>query len=334
MKLSDTFIADIKIILATARQQAYSAINASMVKAYWYLGKRIVEEEQQGKERASYGEGLLKELSVSLTGEFGKGFSYANLKNFRQFYLVFPELEKGYALRSELTWTHYRLIMRVENANARIYYLTECAHQNWSSRSLERNINSHYYERILSSHNNKDVESGSLLDKQAPSDFIKDPYVFEFLNIEQHHLVNERQLESALINNLQHFLLELGKGFSFIGRQFRISSETSHFYIDLVFYNYILKCFVLFDLKTGKLSHQDTGQMDMYIRMFDDLKRTEGDNPTIGIILCNEKDETVVKYSILNGNDQLFATKYSLYLPTEQELIAEIAREKKLISES
>ncbi len=333
MNMNALFIADIKNILATARRQAYSAINSSMVKAYWALGKRIVEEEQEGKERASYGDGLLKELSISLTTEFGKGFSYANLKNFRQFYLIFPDFEKGYALRSELTWTHYRLIMRVENPKARIYYLTECAHQNWPSRVLERNINSLYYERILSSPSKQELIKDFIIDEHIPSDFIKDPYVFEFLNIEQHHLVTERQLETTLINNLQYFLLELGKGFSFIGRQFRISTETSHYYIDLVFYNYILKCFVLFDLKTGKLSHQDTGQMDMYIRMFDDLKRTDGDNPTIGIILCNQKDETVVKYSILNGNEQLFATKYRLYLPTEQELIAEITREKKLISE-
>ena len=332
MQLSDLFIADIKAILAAARKQAYTAVNASMVKAYWHMGKRIVEEEQQGKERAVYGEGLLKELSVSLSEEFGKGFSYANLKNFRQFYLIFPEFEKGYALRSELTWTHYRLIMRVAHVNARTYYLTECANQNWSSRVLERNINSFYYERLLSSQNNNEIKDQASIVEQTPSDFIKDPYVFEFLNIDQNHLANERQLETALIDNLQQFLLELGKGFSFIGRQFRISSETTHFFIDLVFYNYILKCFVLFDLKTGKLSHQDTGQMDMYIRMFDDLKRTEGDNPTIGIILCSEKDETVVKYSILNGSEQLFATKYSLYLPTEQELIEEIAREKRLIA--
>ncbi len=200
--------------------------------------------------------------------------------------------------------------------------------------TLQRNINTFYYERLLSSQNKQEaLAHSSQLEKQSPADFIKDPYIFEFLNIPQPYTVSEQQIETALINNLQQFLLELGKGFSFVSMQFRISTETSHFFIDLVFYNYILKCFVLFDLKTGKLTHQDTGQMDMYIRMFDDLKRTEGDNPTIGIILCSEKEETVVKYSILSGNEQLFATRYRLYLPTEEELIAEIEREKLLISE-
>ncbi len=325
---------DIIKILATARHKAFTTVNIAMVQAYWHIGKRIVEEDQQGKERANYGDALLKELSISLTQELGKGFAYANLKNFRQFYLTFPDFGKGYALRSELAWTHYRLIMRVENPNARNYYLNECAEQNWSTRILERNINTFYYERILSTPNKQEaLQQSTTLEKQTPADFIKDPYVLEFLNIQQPYIATEYQIETALINNLQLFLLELGKGFSFVGRQFRISTETSHFYIDLVFYNYILKCFVLFDLKTNKLTHQDTGQMDMYIRMFDDLKRTETDNPTIGIILCAEKDETVVKYSILKENEHLFAAKYHIYLPTEKELIAEIEREKQLIKE-
>jgi len=350
MKIEQKFITDIKTLLAAARQKAYNAINFVMVEAYWNIGKRIVEEEQSGNERAGYGSFLIKELSKQLSGEFGKGFSEANLRNFRQFYLTFPNGEIRYAVRSELeesadvaipsslrkelTWTHYRLLMRVENVNARHYYLNEAADQTWSTRTLERNINTFYYERLLSSQNKHEaLQQPGQLEKQSPADFIKDPYIFEFLNIPQPFNITEQQIETALISNLQQFLLELGKGFSFVSRQFRISTETSHFYIDLVFYNYILKCFILFDLKTGKLTHQDTGQMDMYIRMFDDLKRTEGDNPTIGIILCSEKEETVVKYSILNGNEQLFATKYRLYLPTEQELIAEIEREKLLISE-
>lgn len=320
-------------MLQQARQQAYTAINSAMVEAYWNIGRRIVEEEQQGSQRAEYGEGLIKELSKPLTGEFGKGFSVASLENFRKFYLTFPDDEKSYALRRELSWTHYRLIMRVENPAAREYYLTEAATQNWSTRQLERNINSFYHERLLPSRRSTTLENQSALEKQTPHDFVKDPYVFEFLNIPEPTLASEKEIESALIENLQAFLLELGKGFSFMGRQFRISTETSHFYIDLVFYNYILKCFVLFDLKAGKLTHQDVGQMDMYVRMFDDLKRTEGDNPTIGIILCTEKEQTVVRYSILNDSDQLFATKYRLYLPSETELIAEIEREKRLIRE-
>ena len=305
-----------------------------MIEAYWQVGRRIVEEEQHGQHRAVYGEGLIKELSKALSIEFGKGFSIANLENFRKFYLTFPEDQISYALRRELTWTHYRLIMRVDNHKAREYYIKECAEQMWSSRTLERNINSFYYERLLSSQKSKDIKlQSNTTEKQKPEDFIKDPYIFEFLGIPEPMNTNERKIESALIHNLQRFLLELGRGFSFVERQFRISTETSHFYIDLVFYNYILKCFVLFDIKTTKLSHQDIGQMDMYVRMFDDLKRGNDDNPTIGIILCAEKDETVVKYSVMKENKQLFATKYKYYLPTEEELIREIEREKKLIAD-
>lgn len=326
-EITNNFVTEIKSILHSARVKAYSAINTAMVNAYWQMGKRIIEEEQQGKERATYGDKILVELSRVLTAEFGKGFSYANLRNFRQFYLTYPDAEICYALRSNLTWTHHRLIMRVENPDARNYYLKECDEQQWSSRVLERNINTFTYQRLLSTQSNLPRTNPII---PAPHEFIKDPYIFEFLNISQPSTASEKEIETALLNDLQKFLLELGKGFSFVARQFRISTETSHFYIDLVFYNYILKCFVLFDLKTTKLSHQDTGQMDMYIRMYDDLKKQANDNPTIGIILCAEKDETVVKYSILNDSNQLFATKYMPYLPTEQELIAEIEHQKLL----
>ncbi|MDP9082040.1 MAG: PDDEXK nuclease domain-containing protein [Bacteroidota bacterium] len=323
------YIEEIKAILLQARQKAYTTVNTAMVEAYWMIGKRIVDQEQHGENRAAYGENILKELSKSLTGTFGKGFSYSNLYNFRQFYLTYSEQDKFYTLCRKLTWSHNRLIMRVENIEARKYYLTEAAEQNWSVRTLERNIETFYYHRILSSGklSNK-LELSSLNEHQQPEDFIKDPYIFEFLNIQQPIDVKESAIETALIENLQQFLLELGKGFSFIGRQYRISTETDHFYIDLVFYNYLLKCFVLIDLKAGKLSHQHIGQMDMYRRLFDDLKKPEGDNPTIGIILCTEKSETVVKYSVINDNPRLFATKYMPYLPTEAELIAEIEREK------
>lgn len=330
-----SLIQDVVHILQSARQNAYRAVNTAMLEAYWQIGKRIVEEEQYGEIRAAYGEGIIKQLSKDLSREIGKGFSVANLENFRKFYLTFSDKRKSYAVRRELSWTHYRLIMRVEDSAARTYYENECADQMWSTRTLERNINSHYYQRLLSSQTRPETSiHNQSYDKTLSNDFIKDPYVFEFLNIPEPINALEQDIEKALIGNLQHFLLELGKGFSFVGRQFRISTETSHFYIDLVFYNYLLKCFVLFDLKTGKLSHQDTGQMDMYIRMFDDLKKQDDDNPTIGIILCTEKDETVVKYSILNDSKQLFATKYMLYLPTEEELIAEIEREKRAIENS
>jgi predicted nuclease of restriction endonuclease-like (RecB) superfamily len=330
--MDQAFVSDIKSILAEARRSGYRAINLAMVDAYWRVGKRIVEEEQRGEVRANYGERVIKALSKALSAEFGKGFSIANLKNFRQFYLTFPEAEKSYAVCSQLSWSHYRLIMRVENPEARAYYIREAANQNWSTRTLERHINTFYYERLLSSPNKQEIlQQSEVSEKTVSDDFIKDPYVFEFLNISEPYNIKETDIEASLIENLQDFLLELGKGFSFVGRQFRISTETSHFYIDLVFYNYILKCFVLFDLKTGKLTHQDIGQMDMYVRMFDDLKRIEGDNPTLGIILCTDKEETIVKYSILNDNEQLFASKYLAYLPTESELIIEIEREKRLL---
>ncbi|HAY3533834.1 PDDEXK nuclease domain-containing protein [Elizabethkingia anophelis] len=324
-----TYISEIRNILAQARMKAYQSVNSVMVEAYWLIGKRIVEEEQNGKKRAEYGEALLKNLSVALTKEFGKGFSSSNLRNFRQFYLTYSDPEICYTLCSKLTWSHNRLIMRIDSNAARNYYLKEASEQNWSVRILERHINTFYYERLLSTQNKEEtVQYSTGQNNDLARDFIKDPYVFEFLNIPEPISASENDIEAALIGNLQEFLLELGKGFSFIGRQFRISTETSHFYIDLVFYNYILKCFVLFDLKIAKLTHQDAGQMDMYIRMFDDLKKQPEDNPTIGIILCTEKDETVVKYSILNEHKQLFATKYLPYLPTEEELTAEIKREK------
>jgi predicted nuclease of restriction endonuclease-like (RecB) superfamily len=323
------YLHEIKLILETARGKAYQAINSSMVEAYWEIGKRIVLEEQNGKERANYGEQVLKELSKNLTAEFGKGFSYANLRNFRQFYLTYPDQEICYTVCSKLTWSHNRLIMRIDDQKVRQYYIKEAAEQQWSVRTLERNINTLYYQRLLSTRNLTPIIA-QVTDIQLPDIryFIKDPYVFEFLNIPEPNRFSEQVIETALIENLQIFLMELGKGFSFVGRQFRISSETEHFYVDLVFYNYILKCFVLFDLKIGKLTHQDIGQMDMYRRMFDDLKKPEGDLPTIGIILCTEKSETVVKYSIMNDTPQLFATKYMPYLPTEKELIDEIENEK------
>ena len=275
---------------------------------------------------------MIKKLSIELQSEFGKGFSIANLKNFRQFYLTFARDIKGYTLCSQLSWSHIRLIMRIDDEKARTYYITESKAENWSVRQLQRNINSCYYERLLSSSEEKNK---STLDDQETKtdtrDFIKDPYVLEFLNLSEDSKLQESRFEQAIISNLQAFLLEMGKGFSFVARQFRISTEVSHFYIDLVFYNYLLKCFVIIDLKTGKLTHQDIGQMDMYVRMFDDLKRANDDNPTIGIILCSDKEETLVRYSVLKDSEQLFASKYRLVLPTEQEIEAELERGIRMI---
>lgn len=324
------FHADIRNILEQARGKARSAVNAAMVEAYWLIGQRIVEEEQRGESRAQYGQRLLENLSRELSASFGKGFSYANLRNFRQFYLTYPDQEICYTLCSKLSWSHNRLIMRVEDPKARAYYLQEGAAQQWSVRQLERTIKAQSFQRLLSS------QSGPAADADSTGnnpllEFIKDPYVLEFLQLPESVQLKESKLEQAIMDELQKFLLELGKGFSFVARQMRISTETSHFYLDLVFYNYLLKCFVILDLKSGELSHQDIGQMDMYVRMFDDLKRGEDDNPTIGIILCDSKDETIVKYSVLKESQQLFASKYKRILPTEDELIAEIEREKRLI---
>jgi len=318
---------DIRSILAEARRITARAVNTAMVTAYWLIGKRIVLEEQKGQDRANYGEKLLKNLSKELTAEFGNGFSYANLYNMRLFYQTYTDAEKFYTLCINLSWSHNRLIMRVSDANAREWYLREAASANWSVRELERNINSFYYQRHLESGSVKSENATQCVansDVLNPRQLMKDPYVLEFVGLPQSPEHSEHDLEEALITHLQEFMLELGKGFSFVKRQYRISTETSHFYIDLVFYNYILKCFFLVDLKADKLTHQDVGQMDMYVRMFDDIKRGEGDNPTIGLLLCAERDETVVKYSVLNDSQQIFASKYLPYLPTEEELKREI----------
>lgn len=327
MNALTTFHGDIKNILEQARHKARSAVNSAMVEAYWLIGRRIVEEEQQGQHKAKYGKRLIEDLSAALTADFGKGFSYANLYNCRQFYLKFPKQEILYTGCRELSWSHLRLIMRVNSSQAIEYYCQETREQNWTVRQLERNIKSHSFQRLLATQTDKTENSGT----SPHLEFIKDPYVLEFLQLPETTALKESKLEQAIIDELQKFLLEMGKGFSFVARQMRISTETSHFYIDLVFYNYLLKCFVIIDLKTGKLSHQDIGQMDMYVRLFDDLKRGEDDNPTIGIILCDSKDETIVKYSVIKENQQLFASKYQRILPTEEELIAEIEREKRLI---
>ncbi len=325
------FYEQIRSILETARNQAYSAANSAMVQAYWSIGKSIVE--QQGKsERAEYGRQLLQELSKQLTHDFGKGFTASNLRNMRQFYLTFSNC---YALRSNLSWTHYRMLMRVENEKARNFYLEECEKANWSTRQLERQINSFFYERLLSSRDKEAVgkEIHSLEPAKKPEDVIHDPYVLEFLGMKQSADFYEKDLERALIGELQNFVLELGRGFSFVARQKHINLDGEHFYIDLVFYNYILKCFVLIDLKTGKLTHQDIGQMDSYIRIFDELQKGEDDNPTIGIILCSEKNEAIAKYSVLNDGKQLFASKYQLTLPTAEELERYIENERRKYEE-
>ena len=299
-----------------------------MVTAYWNIGRLIVEDEQQGHIRAEYGKSVLSDLSKRLTEEFGKGFTEANLRNMRQFYLCFPNC---YALRSELTWTHYRLLIRVQNEKARLWYMNEAAEQTWSSRQLDRQISVLYYERLLNSTDTVSVkvEAEQNLKQIEPQEFIHDPYVLEFLNLKDYPALRESNIEKALISNLQEFLLELGKGFCFVARQKLMRYEDEDFYVDLVFYHSILKCHVLIDLKLGKLTHQDVGQMDSYIRMFDDLYKHTDDNPTLGLILCSDKNEAVVKYSVLSEHRQIFASKYLLELPTPEVLQQEIIRERK-----
>lgn len=324
------YLADIKQILSTARQQAYAAINSAMVEAYWKIGERIVLEEQNGAERAGYGKEIIKTLSVELTAEFGKGFSKRTLWEIRQFYLLFPDYPKLRTLFAQLSWSHFQRCLKVSNDKARLYYLTEAARHHWSVRVLDRNIATLYYDRLLASQD-KNLVAMEMKEKVTalqPGDFIKNPTVLEFLNLPANLAYTEAELEKALIDNLQQFMLELGKGFAFVARQQHIRTETSDFFIDLVFYNYILKCFVIVELKTGKLTHQDIGQLDMYVRMYDDLKKQENDNPTIGLLLCTETDSVVAKYSVLNDSPQLFASKYMAYLPSEEELVREIEQQK------
>ena len=332
MGISNNYINEIKKILKNARQKAYTAVNSAMVEAYWKIGKRIVEEEQNGKERAEYGKEILQNLSKELTEEFGKGYSYRTLREIRQFYLMFSDFEKWRTVSAKLTWSHFQKVLRVSDEKARIFYLTEAAENMWSVRTLDRNISTLYYDRIVASIDKKTVED-EMKDKTKKlqaEDFIKNPIVLEFLDLPTNMSYTENELEKALTDDIQKFMMELGKGFAFVERQQHIRTENSDFYIDLVFYNYILKCFVIVELKTEKLTHQDIGQLDMYIRMYDDLKKQENDNPTIGLLLCTDTDRTIIKYSVLNDNKNLFASKYVNYLPSEEELINEIERQKTL----
>ncbi len=333
--MESNFYKNIRDILQNARASAYRAVNSAMVMAYWNIGREIVEEEQRGKRRAGYGDYLIEGLSKQLSTDFGKGFSEQSLWNMRQFYRIFPILSTVWR---ELSWSHYKLLIRVNNKAAREYYGRESVQQRWSVRALDRQINSFYYERLLASRNKgpvrKEAKKHAAELSVKPEDLIKDPSVLEFLNMNPDLTYLEKEIEQGLIDKLQQFLLELGNGFSFVSRQHRISTESKEFYIDLVFYNYLLKCFVLIDVKSGELTHQDIGQMDMYVRIFEDKIKPPGDNPTIGIILCSKKDSTVVKYSVLNKSKRLFASKYMLYLPTEQELMAEIDRDRLLIEEA
>jgi predicted nuclease of restriction endonuclease-like (RecB) superfamily len=330
--VSQNMYGRIQRIIENARGNIMRAVNSQMVQTYWLIGKEIVEEEQRGKNRAEYGKKLLESLSWRLRVDFGEGFDETNLRKIRQFYLIYPIRD---ALRLELTWTHYRILMRVEDSKARSFYEIETIKNNWSSRELESQKGSFLFERLALSKDKKGImklaQKGQELNTYA--DIIKDPYVLEFTGLSPNIKLYESNLEQALINNLSKFLLELGKGFSFIARQKRIFIDGDHFYIDLVFYHAILKCYVLIDLKVGKLSHQDIGQLQMYVNYYDrDIKRKE-DNPTIGLLLCEDKKDAVVRYTLSNQNKQIFASRYKLYLPTEEELKKEMVRLGKSLKE-
>jgi len=327
-------IHSLRDLIQNARKQILRDVDTVQVRTCWEIGRHIIEFEQGGAGRAQYGKQLLPTLATTLTAEFGKGFDVSNLRHMRGFYLAFPIHD---ALRRELSWTHYRTLLRVENEKARRWYMSEAADQGWSTRALERQIGTLYYERLLASSDRQAVEREAASNieplQQSPREFVRDPVILEFLGLPGAGKLLESELEQALLDNLQAFLLELGKGFAFVARQMRVSTESKEFYIDMVFYNYLLKCFVLFDLKSGELAHQDIGQMDMYVRMVDDLRRGPDDNPTVGIILCTHKDTSVVRYSVLHENEYLFASKYKLVLPSEDELRAELERERASLEE-
>lgn len=332
--LIDTkLVNDIKNILHSSRANLQQSINTAMVQTYWNIGKIIVEHEQNGDKKAQYGKKQLEQISNNLTAEFGKGFDVTNLRRMRQFYTTFPIWD---SVSLELSWTHYRRLVRIENQDSRDWYIKESIANNWSARALDRQVSKLYYERLLSSKEKVPVEKEAKEETNSlqinPKDILRDPYIFDFLNLPNESLL-ESDVEQSLIDNLQKFLLELGCGFAFVSRQKRLSVEDQDFYIDLVFYNFKLKCFLLIDLKLGKLTHQDVGQMDTYVRIYDKFEKSNDDNPTIGLILSSEKSQAVAKYSVLADNKQLFSSKYLPYLPSEDELRLELLREREMIKQ-
>ncbi|NLO17977.1 MAG: DUF1016 domain-containing protein [Arcobacter butzleri] len=335
--IKNDLIQNIRNLLIASRNQVVQTVNSVMVQTYWNIGKMIVEDEQNGETRAEYGKKQLQSISKTLTDEFRKGFDTTNLRKMRQFYLVFPNQD---SVSLKLTWTHYRTLIRVENQSAREWYIQEAITNNWSVRALERQILKLYYERLLSSNDktplideaNENIKALQTTEQTTDiKNYLRDPYVFDFLNLPNEALL-ETNIEQALIDNLQKFLLELGRGFAFVERQQRLSVEEQDFYIDLVFYNFKLKCFLLIDLKLGKLTHQDVGQMDTYVRVYDKFHKSQDDNPTIGLILCSESSQAVAKYSVLSESKQLFSSKYLPFLPTIEELEYELEIRRDMIT--
>ena len=331
---TDDILKDMCGIIESSQKAAYQAVNTALVQRNWLIGYRIAEEELKGEQRSEYGLQIIKEISKKLTQLYGKGYDRSNLYHCLKFYKTFPQIVDTACRQSRvlLSWSHYRALLQVTDEKARDWYEKEAITQVWSVRTLQRNISSQYYYRMLQTQKpelvEKEMKELTSSYQQDKLEFIKSPMITEFLGLTSSTDFTESTLETSILSNLQKFLMELGKGYAFVARQQRIHTEKQDYYIDLVFYNYILKCFVLIDLKTEKITHQDVGQMDMYIRMYDELKRSEGDNPTIGIVLCSDTDEDIARYSVMHGNEQLFASKYKLYLPTEEELRAEIETQK------
>lgn len=331
---TDDILKDMCGIIESSQKAAYQTVNTLLVQRNWMIGYRIAEEELGGQERSEYGLQVIKNLSKELTSRYGKGYDRGTLYRCLKFYKMFPEIVASLGQQSGaiLSWTHYRVLLQVEDKTARDWYEKEAVEQTWSVRTLQRNISSQYYYRMLKTQKKELVENEmkelTASYQNDKLEFIKNPVVAEFLGFSKDTDFTESDLEKSILSNLQKFLMELGKGYAFVARQQHIHTEKQDYYIDLVFYNYILKCFILIDLKAEKITHQDVGQMDMYIRMYDELKRNEGDNPTIGIVLCSDTDDDIARYSVMHGNEQLFASKYKLYLPTEEELKAEIETQK------
>lgn len=331
---TNDIVSDLKYIIDTSQKSAYQAVNVALVYRNWLIGYRISEKTLKNNKRGEYGSEVIKNLSKELTKLYGKGYTRTNVYNFYLFYKMFPNIFHSVSGKFDniLSWTHYRTLLQVKDKTARDWYANEAMTESWSVRTLQRNISSQYYYRLIQTQKKelvKDEMKELTADYQKDKlEFIKNPVVAEFLGFAQNTDFTETDLEKSIISNIQKFLMELGKGYAFVARQQHIHTEKQDYFIDLVFYNYYLKCFVLIDLKTNKVTHQDVGQMDMYVCMYDELKRTEGDNPTIGIILCSDTDEDIARYSILKGNEQLFASKYKLYLPSEEELRAEIETQK------
>lgn len=331
---SDNILIDIERIIENSQRQAYRTVNNLLTQRNWFIGYRIEEEIIGTEDRAEYGSEIILKISKELTDKYGKGYKRANLYHCLNFYKMFPRVIDVVSGKSDicLSWSHYRMLIQVDDDDAREWYRKEAYEQTWSVRTLKRNIETQYYYRMLKSQHpdvvKQDMEEHTSSYQNDKLEFIKNPIIAEFLGMESNIDFTENELESFFISNIQKFIMELGKGYAFVGRQQHIKTEKEDYFIDLVFYNYILKCFVLFDLKTGKITHQDVGQMDMYIRMYDELKRGEGDNPTLGVVLCSETDEDIARYSVMHGSEQLFASKYKLYLPTEEELKAEIEMQK------